>query len=347
MAICTILKRKESKMKKGVILSLLFTAAFLSLSLLNVSAPAILVTPIGQTINVTSNGNFVLAYKMIWNEPDPGYFSATFYWDSANTTPYWNFTYVGFVCRFTDSTEFSTPIDVAIKKGVPHGYPSGHYRYTVTISESYGESHNGEFWLNVTMRAAGVADDVHHPHSGGNRSITISKVRCYEKTTTEAGPGIITIHVNSRILSCDSTGAPKEAFNATLGESVYVRGYGFQNSTTGATIRLYVVPNQTWTDGRAIEGDVRGDGNTTSVTGTGILEPIRLGKLDLGAYDIVADANNNSVYDVATDALDDITSYHGVIVIPEFSSWIAIAIAALTIIPIVICIRNRRLNPLS
>lgn len=327
-------------------LSFLFTAAFLSLGLHSVSASAIQVTPIDQTINVTSNGTFVLAYKMLWNESDPGYFSTTFYWDSANTTPYWNFTYIGFLCRFTDGTEFSTPIDVGIKKEAPYGYPSGHYRYTVAVNESYGESYNGEFWLNITMRAAGVANNGHHPHSGGDHNITISKVRSNEKSTNEVGPGTTTIHVTPRILSSDSTGAPKEAFNVTLGEEVYVEGYGFQNSTTGATIRLYIVANQTWTDGQPIESDVRGDYNTTSVTAAGVLELTRLGKLDLGAYDIVADVNNNSVYDAATDAVDNVTSFPGVTVVPEFSFETAIAMAALTIIFAVVCLRNRKLKPL-
>jgi len=187
------------KVITGIVL--LLVAAFFSLSLPNVSAPAILVTPIDTTITVTSNETFTLVFKMKFNETDLGYFgSVTFYWDNDETdpnAPYWNFTYEGFKCWFTDGTNFSVSIVDNINKAVPYGYPLGYYRYVVQIRETDGEPYNGDFWVNVTMRAAGVKNSVYYPHAKGDQNITISMVRCYEASMTSVGPGNCTVHVTA------------------------------------------------------------------------------------------------------------------------------------------------------
>ncbi len=135
---------------------------------------------------------------MKFNDTEDGFFSAAFYWDNNEndlSAPHWNFTYEGFVCKFTDGTEFSVPINAKITKGVPTGYPLGYYRYLITIYEVDGEPYNGDFWVNVTMRAAGVMNGVYYPHAEGDQDITIFKVRCNEATMNELGSENCTIHV--------------------------------------------------------------------------------------------------------------------------------------------------------
>jgi len=324
-------------MKKAVFLSFLLAAAFLSLGLPRVSAAAILITPMDTTIIVAPNETFVLAYKMLWDEPDPGYFSATVYWDCADTTPYWNFTYIDFVCKFANDTDMPG-VEWNITKGTPQNSTTP--RYILQHKQTAGVWGNGEFWLNVTMRAAGVVNGVYSPHAGGDQNIVISMVRCYEETTTEAGGRPCTIRVPPWIASCNSTGAPKEGF--LINETVYVKGYGFPNSTDGITIRLYVVPNTMWTDGKVTGTDVRGAFNLTSVDPTGNLTITALGTLPLGEYDIVADVNNNSIYDAAPDTVDEFTSLPGIIVVPEFSFGMAIAIMAILTTTSIIYVRNRK-----
>lgn len=159
--------------------------------------PIIIDTPINDTIYVVSGGTFVLLFNMKFNETEEGGFFVTFYWDNNEADPnarYWNFTYEGFVAKFVDGTEFSVPINVAIEKRVPDGYPSGYYRYRITISGAYGELYNGGFWVNVTMRAAGVMNGVYYPHAEGDQNITIFSVYCKELNSAFAS-GICTINV--------------------------------------------------------------------------------------------------------------------------------------------------------
>jgi len=336
-------------MKKGIFLCAILAAVFLSMGLSSVSAPEILITPINKTISVVSNETFVLAYKMNWDEPDSldslNFFSATISWDSNESdpnAPYLNFTYIDYVCKYTNGTDL--PLSGwDLKKAVPSGYPSTYFRYMLMHYQWDGVWGNGEFWLNVTMRAAGVLNGSYVPHVGGDQNITIVKVRCNEETPLEAGPGDVKIHVRPRIFSCDQDGNPKDVFNVALGEAVYVKGYGFGS---GARLRLYVVQNTTWTDGQSIGADVRGTfPNMTNVDSGGNLTVYRLGLLPLGYHDIVADASPYVKYNNATDAVDDVSSAPGITVVPEFSYGIAVLImSVLAVLSVAVYIRNRKLS---
>ncbi len=299
-------KLEEYVMKKGVFLAFLLVSTLLFVSLPSVSTPAIPETPIGKTIVVVSNETFVLAYKMVWDEPgEPGYFYVTTYWDVAAS--HLNFTYIGFVCNFTDGT----PVPgVTWVPRLPVPGP-GFVRYYAVHAQQSGVDKDGTFWLNVTMRAAGVVNGSYVPHAGGDHTYRISQVRCREATIPPEPSGRCTIRVIPKISSCDSTGAPKDAFNYT--ENVYVKGYGFNSN---ATIRMYVVQNATWTEGQSIGTDVRGTYSTAGVDPAGTMPAADLGILPVGEYDIVADANNNTIYNATEgDAADDATSAPGVIVV--------------------------------
>jgi len=166
--------------------------------------PPVFITPINKTINVTSGETFMLVYKFNFSQPERGYFATTISWDNNETdpnAPYWNFTYESFVAQFTDDTSFWGPVTAAIWKAVPPGYPPGYYRYSVTISESYGEIKNGEFWVNVTMRAAGQSGGIYVNHTApADHNITISSTFVAEAALVTIPDGVCTIHVEKPLI---------------------------------------------------------------------------------------------------------------------------------------------------
>ena len=101
----------------------------------------------------------------------------------------------------------------------------------------------------------------------------------------------------------DSAGTGKDAY--TTGEVVYATGSGFAPNTY---VDVYIVGDLAWADGMAIPPDVSPDGVDTMLTDpTGNLgpTPVWIPPLTPGEYDMVFDANQNGVYDAATDVVDD------------------------------------------
>jgi len=188
---------RKNVVKPFVVVSVLML--LLSLFIAQVAAAAVLVTPIGKTIDVASGETFVLEYEMRFNETASGFFGVTFYWDNNESLPdasKWNFTYQSFVAKFTDGAGFSGPITVTVWKAVPPGYPSTYKRYSVTISESYGETKNGDFWVNVTLRAAGQSSGIYINHTAPSyQNITCSSTYALEATMVSVPEGVCTIHV--------------------------------------------------------------------------------------------------------------------------------------------------------
>jgi len=180
------------KVITGIVLVLAVT--FFSLELPSVSAPAIIFLP--TYVSTPSNETFVLPFKMRFDEPDSGFFGIIFFWDVNETDPagkYWNFTYEGFAAKFTDGTGFTATVVATIMKGPALGLP-GVYRYAVTIDESDGEIKNGDFWVNATIRAAGLMNGIYTPHAIGDQNITIH-VFVYE--TWIGAEAVCTVHVTA------------------------------------------------------------------------------------------------------------------------------------------------------
>jgi len=166
------------------------------------ASPKILSSPIGSTITVPSNDLFNLSFKMSFDEEEKGFFSITFYWDNNESDPNctnWNFTFINCTAKFVDGEEFSSPLNISIRRDVPSGFPDNYYRYVVSISEVYGETKNGAFYVNVTMLAAGVKNCSYKPHAEGIQNITIVNIRCYETSMAESGPGICSIQVTPQV----------------------------------------------------------------------------------------------------------------------------------------------------
>jgi len=176
---------------------LVLAVAFFSLELPRVSASAILFLP--RYLSTPSNETFVLPFKMRFDEPDEGFFALAFYWDNNETDPngkYWNFTYESFVAKFADGTGFTVPVTATVIKAIPEGYPAGYYRYIVSIGTAgeKGEGKNGDFWVNATMRAAGLMNGIYTPHAIGDQDITI---RIVVSETYRTREGVCTVHVTA------------------------------------------------------------------------------------------------------------------------------------------------------
>lgn len=202
---------------KGLTLLALMAILLMSpLFVTQVAATDIHETPINKTLMALPGTNFVLVHKMEFQEAgEAGYFSTTFYWDNNETDPdakYWNFTLIDIDVKFTDGTAFSGTIENSTVKKVPSGYPAGYYRYTVSISETYGEMTDKQFWVNVTMKNAGVQGGVQYDHAAGDQNITIVKVRCNEIDLREAGPGDVRIRAGTHDVAVTAVtrSVPKE-----------------------------------------------------------------------------------------------------------------------------------------
>jgi len=202
------------------------------------------------------------------------------------------------------------------------------YRYSITYN----------VWVRLADLPEGVGDQ-----NGPRLGFVNGSIYCWRGCNGDGSLYAYQPSLQPEVMACDSTGAPQEIFDITSGDDVYVMG---SNLPSNESIKLYVVQNQTWTDNQSIGSDVRGNYNTTSVTVAGILEPTRLGELDRGAYDIVADVNENGIYDEAVDSVDDVNSAPGVIVVPEFPYGTAISTILVTSVIILVAIytTNRKFS---
>jgi hypothetical protein len=88
------------------------------------------------------------------------------------------------------------------------------------------------------------------------------------------------------------------------GETVYATGSGFIPNTD---VDVCIVGDRAWTNGMAISPDISSDGmNIVPTDAAGNLGPANVWPPPLtpGEYDMVFDANQNGVYDAATDVVD-------------------------------------------
>jgi len=164
----------------------------------------VLDTPGGDTITCYPSTTFILRFRMEWNEWDnAGYFVFAFYWDSPRDgvlnkgTENENFTLVSVSAYFDNAVKTPiTPIDITRSEGQKPGDPNT-WRYTATIAHSAGHYGDGEFLVDVLMRASGyggvphIAPDTHSIVISGTVDVQESTYVAY----TPPNP-TITIQVN-------------------------------------------------------------------------------------------------------------------------------------------------------
>ena len=190
----------------ALVLSLTFVATL-------VLAPDIVSEPGGTIVEVPLGGEFVLAFRLRWDEDAEGYYAISIYWDCPENRPEENFTFVGASAYFDNDDAIDATVDLY------EGPWDNGTRYTVVVGNATSDPRNGEFNVDLRLRAAG-ADDV--PHIAGDHPIIISgTISVWETTLLDyAAPNpVITVRVLPRPIFISpgyQSGPPGRALNYTI-----------------------------------------------------------------------------------------------------------------------------------
>jgi len=180
--------------RRGLGFILLVSAIVLSLTILMIHttspvlAGGVVEEPGGTTITVLQGQEFILRFKLYWDEPAYlGYFSITFYWDSPKTdsagTLSENFKFIGASAYLEDNFD-NIQVNVTPTEGVsPEN--SAMWRYAIVVDHSAGYPCDDNFYVDVVMRASGyggvphIAPDNHIIKIGGTIDIAESTILSY------------------------------------------------------------------------------------------------------------------------------------------------------------------------
>jgi len=190
----------------ALVLSLTFTAT-------PVLAPDVVFEPGGTIVEVPPGGEVVLAFRLRWDEDAQGYYAISIYWDCPENRPEENFTFVGASAYFDNDDAIDATVDLY------EGPWDNGTRYSVVVGNATSDTRNGEFNVDLSLRAAG-ADDV--PHIAGDHPIIISgTISVWETTLLDyAAPNpVITVRVlpNPILISPGyQSGPPGSAINYTI-----------------------------------------------------------------------------------------------------------------------------------
>ncbi|MCK4405129.1 MAG: hypothetical protein KAV43_01300, partial [Hadesarchaea archaeon] len=99
-------------LKRGLVpISLAFALVFSIIFLATpVLAEAVISEPGGTTENVDPGQEFVLPFRLQWDEPDAGFFAITLKWFSPENNPAENFTIVGVSAYFDNTQSISAAV---------------------------------------------------------------------------------------------------------------------------------------------------------------------------------------------------------------------------------------------
>jgi hypothetical protein len=139
----------------AILLILALALSYLSLVPL-VQAPAVVSHPGGTVVEVVQGDIFTLRFRLRWDGAAPGYFAIAVSWDSPRSdnsgTPSENFTFLHAKACFDNGDEIYT--EAVFNEG-PAPENENVWRYAVAVRHSEGDPRNGEFNVDVVLRAAG------------------------------------------------------------------------------------------------------------------------------------------------------------------------------------------------
>ena len=187
-----------------------------------VLAPAIIYWPEG-TMEVTPGENFTFRHRLRWDEDAPGLYIITITWDYGGDNS-WHFTLVENRAYFdTDNDNLPDPGVDPIEATA--SFTDNGSRYTVQVRNFTEDPRNGEFNVELTLRASGPDGSPHAP--GDHQIFYYSPIRCYEESSRTAYPAPVTIRVLARgvavaILPSENSGPP----GTTLSYSITVTNTG-------------------------------------------------------------------------------------------------------------------------
>jgi subtilisin family serine protease len=147
----------------AILLILALALSYLSLAP-PVLAPAVVSHPGGTVVEVVQGDIFTLRFRLRWDGAAPGYFAIAVSWDSPRLdnsgAPSENFTFVSAKACFDNGDEIYTE---AVSNEGPAPENENVWRYAVAVRHSEGDPRNGEFNVDVVLRAAGANGVLHVP----------------------------------------------------------------------------------------------------------------------------------------------------------------------------------------
>jgi len=181
--------------------------------------------PHGTIIEVASGENFLLRYRLYWNEPGwDGAYGVNLTWYNYGNKPEENLTFLSARAYFDNNENITTDVTLS---SFPSGADTG---WTLTLdSTGYFNPNDDNFTVDIWMRASGTGNKPHkptdnHPIScGGLRAVTVFESGIVDIPGTETP---ITIRVLGR------------------GVSVSISPY-YQSGPNGTTLTYTVTVNNT------------------------------------------------------------------------------------------------------
>lgn len=192
------------------VFALVFSLTFVATPVL---APEVISEPGGTIIEVLPGDNFMLRFRLRWDEDARGYYAISIYWNCLENRPEENFTFVGASAYFDNGDAIDATVDLY------EGPWDNGTKYTVVVGNATGDPRNGEFNVDLTLRAAGAGDV---PHIAGDHLIIIpGMISVWETTLLDyATPNpVITVRVFPRsilISPCYQSGPPGRALTYTI-----------------------------------------------------------------------------------------------------------------------------------
>ncbi|MCK4405123.1 MAG: hypothetical protein KAV43_01270 [Hadesarchaea archaeon] len=144
-----------------LVFALVFSITFLATPVL---AEAVISEPGGTTIEVEQGQEFVLPFRLEWDETVAGFFAITLKWVCEDNDPAENFTIVGVSAYFDNLQSISAAVKSETESPLGNGT-----LYIRVIGTPVGDPNNGPFNVDITIRAG--SEGV--PHAPGTDNIII------------------------------------------------------------------------------------------------------------------------------------------------------------------------------
>ena len=155
-----------------------------------VTAPLVISEPGGTTITVLQGQEFVVSFRLEWNQADAGsYYAVSIdWWDNDNRAND-NFTWV------SSSAEFDNHDSIDATTDLYEGPEDGGTRYNIVVGNATGDARNGQFNVDLRFRASGVGGVNHLPTD--NHPMHLGTISVWETSTLDYAPPdpIVTIEV--------------------------------------------------------------------------------------------------------------------------------------------------------
>jgi len=209
--------------KRGLVFIFLAFALVFSMAIVAtpVLAPAVISEPGGTIVEVLPGDEFMLRFRLRWDEAARGYYALSIDWLCPENRPEENFTFLSASAYFDNLDPIDNTVD--LYKG---GEGSG-TRYNVVVGNATGDPRNGEFNVDVRFRAGGAGGVNHLPTN--NHPMHLGTISVYETTLLDYAPPdpYITVRVHGRvvevaILPDNQSGVP----GATLEYIVTIKNAG-------------------------------------------------------------------------------------------------------------------------